>query len=134
MMGLRSRFFGAGVLATMVVVLTVFASSAAAQATPVVVASGLDSPRHLSFSPDGELYVVEAGRGGPRRRPHRQCVDHPLGLFCLGFTGGVTLVRDARSRRARPDRPAVDLNGSRPVARGARPVRHRRSPATRSSC
>lgn len=90
MMGSRSRFSGVGILATMVVVLTVFASSAAAQATPVVVASGLNSPRHLTFSSDGELYVVEAGKGGAG-----PCVPHPLGLFCLGFTGGVTRIQDS---------------------------------------
>ena len=27
-----------------------------------VLASGLDSPRKLSFGPDGALYVAEAGR------------------------------------------------------------------------
>jgi hypothetical protein len=57
-----------------------------------VVASGLDSPRHLTFSPNGRLYVVEAGVGGSG-----PCVEHPapdLGEFCLGFSGGVTEVRD----------------------------------------
>ena len=29
-----------------------------------VVASGLVSPRHLTFSPNGKFYVVEAGSGG----------------------------------------------------------------------
>ena len=55
-----------------------------------VVASGLDNPRHLTFSPAGALYVVEAGRGG-----EGPCVEHPqLGEFCLGFSGAVTEVRD----------------------------------------
>jgi hypothetical protein len=58
-----------------------------------VVASGLDNPRLLSFSPTGELYVAEAGRGGTIR-----CVQHPeLGEFCLGFTGAVTRVRERGS-------------------------------------
>jgi hypothetical protein len=60
---------------------------------PVPVASGLDSPRHLTFSASGELYVVEAGTGGPRGEGGN-CADHPLGEFCLGFTGAVTQVRD----------------------------------------
>ncbi len=37
-----------------------------AQATaPQVIASGRDNPRGLTFGPNGLLYVVEAGRGGP---------------------------------------------------------------------
>jgi sugar lactone lactonase YvrE len=64
-------------------------TSAGAQEPPWdVVASGLDSPRHLAFAPGGALYVVEAGRGGSG-----PCADHPLGEFCLGFTGAVTRVR-----------------------------------------
>jgi hypothetical protein len=61
-----------------------------AQSTPQVVATGLDSPRHLRFSADGSLYVVEAGRGGDLG-----CVDNPeLGPLCLGMTGAVTRVGD----------------------------------------
>ncbi len=60
------------------------------QSTPQVVATGLDSPRHVRFSPDGSLYVVEAGRGGDLG-----CADNPeLGTLCLGMSGAVTLVRD----------------------------------------
>jgi sugar lactone lactonase YvrE len=55
-----------------------------------VVASGLDNPRHVTFSPTGALYVAEAGRGG-----EGPCSVHPdLGTFCLGFSGAVTRVRD----------------------------------------
>jgi hypothetical protein len=81
---------GIGLLAVVVVALSLFASSASAQPSPVVVASGLDNPRHLTFSADGQLYVVEAGRGGTG-----PCVDNPeLGQMCLGFTGAVTQVVD----------------------------------------
>ena len=31
---------------------------------PVVVATGLNNPRQLAFSPSGALYVAEAGAGG----------------------------------------------------------------------
>ncbi len=55
-----------------------------------VVASGLDSPRHLTFAPGGDLFVAEAGRGGDV-----SCSEHPdLGEFCLGFSGAVTRVSD----------------------------------------
>ena len=70
-------------------------SLASAQQPFEVVASGLDNPRHLTFSPTGDLYVVEAGTGGPREGSGANCVPHPeLGVFCLGFTGAVTKVRD----------------------------------------
>ena len=61
-----------------------------------VVASGLDSPRHLVFS-SGDLYVVESGRGG-----NGPCSTNDVGTFCLGFTGGVTKVLDRG-----PDRRVV---------------------------
>jgi hypothetical protein len=70
-------------------------SLASAQPQLQVVASGLDNPRHLTFSATGELYVAEAGRGGSREGSGANCVLHPeLGEFCLGFTGAVTKVRD----------------------------------------
>jgi hypothetical protein len=107
-MGRRGPLAGIGLLAgATVVALALFAASAAAQPAPTVVASGLDSPRHLTFSPDGELYVAEAGRGGTG-----PCADHPLGLYCLGFTGAVTQVRDAGpDPRVLSGLPSVD-NGS----------------------
>ena len=82
---------GIGLAAAAVLALAIATAGASAQSSPQVVASGLDSPRHLTFSADGELYVVEAGRGGSV-----QCgVSHPaLGPSCFGFSGAVTLVRD----------------------------------------
>lgn len=80
----------------------VAAASVAALATPAqahdrggpspqrvtVVASGLDNPRLLSFSPTGQLYVAEAGRGG--KLP---CATHAeMGRYCLGLTGAITRV------------------------------------------
>jgi hypothetical protein len=91
----RSHRFGraAAVTAALALVLALCAAGSAApasgQASFEVVATGLDSPRHLSFSPTGALYVVEAGRGGDG-----PCVPHPLGEFCLGPSGAVTQVRD----------------------------------------
>jgi hypothetical protein len=82
--------------AAAVLALAIAAATASAQSLPQVVALGLDSPRHLTFSADGELYVVEAGRGGSI-----QCgVSHPaLGSSCFGLSGAVTLVRDTGAER-----------------------------------
>jgi hypothetical protein len=87
------RRAGFGLVAALVmaltVVLAVFASTAWAVTTPVVVASNLDNPRHLSVAGNGDLYVAEAGRGGAG-----PCAPHPLGLFCFGTSGAVTEVND----------------------------------------
>jgi sugar lactone lactonase YvrE len=61
--------------------------STAFSGSPVVVASGLASPRHMAFGPDGSLYVTEAGAGGTA-----PCVDSPEGKACFGATGGVTRI------------------------------------------
>ena len=104
-------------LACALLAVTATAPGASAQSEPVSIASGLNSPRHLSFSPNGDLYVVEAGRGGPR--PGDQgtpnCEDHPLGLFCLGTTGSVTLVREhGPDERVLTGLPSIS-NGAEPV-------------------
>jgi hypothetical protein len=80
-------------IAAVAVVALALAPAGAAQSTQIV-ATGLDNPRHLTFSAEGELYVAEAGRGGSIN-----CgVEHPaLGPSCFGFTGAVTQVRDADS-------------------------------------
>jgi hypothetical protein len=62
-------------------------SPAASGSPPVVVASGLTSPRHMAFGPDGSLYVTEAGAGGTA-----PCVDSPEGQACFGATGSVTKI------------------------------------------
>jgi hypothetical protein len=53
-----------------------------------VVADGLDSPRHLAFGGDGDLFVAEAGRGGDQA-----CFSGPEGgQACIGATGAVTRI------------------------------------------
>ena len=42
-------------------------SARATTASVDVVASGLDSPRHLAFGSRGDLFVAESGRGGSAR-------------------------------------------------------------------
>jgi hypothetical protein len=63
----------------------------AANGQPVeVVATGLDNPRGLAFGPEGALYVVEAGRGGPLE-PCFHPVD-AAGPRCVGQSGAVTRI------------------------------------------
>lgn len=60
-----------------------------------VVASGLDNPRGLAFSPDGALYVAEAGRGGAG-----PCIPSPEGgVACIGASGAVTRIADGVQKR-----------------------------------
>lgn len=54
------------------------------------VASGLSNPRGLNFAPNGELFVAEAGKGGPG-----PCVPSPVpgnGNRCYGETGALTRI------------------------------------------
>src|ERR1700755_1628231 len=56
-----------------------------------VIATGLDSPRHLAFG-DDDLFVAEAGRGGSG-----PCFAGGEGPACMGATGAVTKI-DHRGR------------------------------------
>ena len=70
------------------------AASAVAQA-PTVVMSGLDNPRGLAFSPNGALYVTEAGRGGAG-----PCETNGAGeTRCFGRTGAITRLWMGRQSR-----------------------------------
>lgn len=70
-----------GVLAIAALVAALLPAPAAAAGPPVVVASGLDSPRGIAFM-NGGLFVAEAGHGGPT------C----MGGVCVGGTGQVSRV------------------------------------------
>ncbi len=63
-------------------------AEAAAPAEFEIVATGLNNPRGMAFAQDGSLYIAESGSGGPG-----PCIPGAGGAeFCLGETGGVTLV------------------------------------------
>jgi hypothetical protein len=64
-----------------------------AQSSRLVVATGLDNPRGLTFGPDGALYVAEAGRGGNSSL----CLPQPgapptAPPSCYGPTGAITRI------------------------------------------
>lgn len=65
--------------------------TAAAQGGPAVIASGLNSPRQLAFTPGGDLYVTEAGTTGPSGGD--TCQQSPeFGEVCFGFTGSLSKI------------------------------------------
>jgi hypothetical protein len=69
-----------------------FVPSAAATATPKVVASGLNNPRKISVGGDGSVYVVEAGTGG-------NVGSHRCLTSCVGETGAVVRIDHAHVTR-----------------------------------
>jgi hypothetical protein len=76
------------ILALMLLAALAIAPAAGAQGRLVeVVASGLDSPRHLAFGDRGDLFVAEAGRGGSG-----PCFIGGEGPACMGATGAVTKI------------------------------------------
>jgi hypothetical protein len=76
-------------------------------ATFEVLASGLDSPRGLSFGPDGALYVTEAGRGGTGA-----CIPSPSlpdANLCYGATSAVTRIENGITERVVTGLPSLAL-------------------------
>jgi sugar lactone lactonase YvrE len=63
--------------------LLLIATVAGAQSVEVI-ESGLSNPRGLAFAPNGDLYVVQAGRGGSQN-----CHVGPTGPRCFGLTGAI---------------------------------------------
>lgn len=71
-------------------------------AGPVVVADGLNNPRQLSFAPNGDLYIAEAGTGGTG-----PCLDDDEGEVCYGRTGSVTRIRGGVATRVLTRLPSL---------------------------
>jgi hypothetical protein len=96
-------------LALLLAVLAIGPIQAAPDATDAgpmswsVVADGLANPRGLTFGPDGDLYVAEAGSGG-----EGVCVEGAEGQLCYGDTGAITRVTlDPVSRAATPQEQVI---------------------------
>lgn len=62
-----------------------------------VVAYGLDNPRGIGIHDHNRVWVAEAGEGGT------ECTDIDLGeQTCFGFTGAITLIKDADKKKKSP--------------------------------
>lgn len=72
-----------------------------------VLASGLDSPRKLSFGPDGALYVAEAGRGGTGASIPSPSV--PGAVLSYGATGAITRIQNGVAERVVTGLPSLAL-------------------------
>lgn len=83
--------------------------------TPKVqtIATGLSSPRQLAFSPEGSLYVAEAGSGGPTEGARANCQKADTGgTVCFGLTGSITkITRDGKSSRVLTGLPSLGPSG-----------------------
>jgi hypothetical protein len=62
-------------------------AGAAETAKVSTVATGFDNPRGLAIGEDGQLYVAEAGKGGPKCIP-----GGPGGDICPGLTGAISVI------------------------------------------
>lgn len=67
-----------------------------------IIASGLNNPRQLSFSPTGDLYIAESGTGGDG-----PCIVGGEGPACFGLTGSVTRVHNGTQSRVLTGLPSV---------------------------
>jgi dienelactone hydrolase len=72
-----------------------------------VLASGLNGPRKLNFSPDGTLYVAEAGRGGTGASIPSPSV--PGAVLSYGATGAIICIQDGKAERVVTGLPSLAL-------------------------
>lgn len=78
---------------------------------PRVVATGLNSPRHLSFAPNGDLYIAESGYQTPRNNKKPCLENEEFGTVCIEQTGSITkLSRKGHQSRVVTGLTAVSSN------------------------
>jgi hypothetical protein len=85
---LRSGAIAAAISGFAMAIVLPAAKPLEARAALEVIAKGLVNPRGINFGPDGNLYVAEAGSGGPG-----PCVrSGPVASACYGPSGAVTKI------------------------------------------
>ena len=98
-------------LITAISAVPALAISAAPEQAVDVIAAGLNNPRGMAISPDGNLYVAEAGTGG-----NGPCIPSSDGTTpCFGTTGSITRINlrtGAQDRVATGFPSLAGLNGN----------------------
>src|SRR5690242_9592965 len=74
-----------------------------------VVASGLDNPRGLAIAKNGDIWVAEAGKGGPGPCQPGEGGGPPS---CFGTTGAFTLIHDGVQKRVVTGLPSFGDQGT----------------------
>lgn len=105
----RLQTFAFAIASIFAATLAVAVAGAAAAPRVQVVATGLNSPKHLLYTSRG-VYVVESGTGGP---VGPSCVSAPptegpgATQYCEGPTGAVALIRGKHVSQADGNLPSV---------------------------
>ncbi len=106
---MRISRVGVACLLAFVAVAASSVSAASAAPSVKVVATGLNSPKHLLYSSRG-VYVVESGTGGPEGSG---CVTGPAtggpgtAKYCAGLTASVALIHRGQTKVAAANLPSV---------------------------
>lgn len=99
-------------LVAVTVLVMVGSATEANLASLEVVATGLQSPRHMTFGPDGALYVAEAGFAGAG-----PCILTAIGPSCVGNSAGITRITSDSQQRVLSG--ALSLGGPFPFPDGS---------------